>query len=224
MRKSVLKYLTVILGVYVLSLGVVLFVKSSLGTTPISCLNYVLSLHTPLTLGSATFIFNVVLIFIELLLIRGIGSRRDMIEIMLQVPFSALLGVFMDLNMRLLASVEVDSYLMAVGLMVAGCFTQALGVVLELKPNVAIMSAEGVVKYSSRRWGRDFGRMKVAFDITLVSMAAVVSFVLAGHIEGLREGTVVAAVCTGFIVSGMIRYIFTPTRIHRATSMLCGSR
>lgn len=224
MRKSILKYLTVILGFYVLSLGVVLFVKSSLGTTPISCLNYVLSLHTPLTLGSATFIFNVVLIFIELLLIRGIGSRRDRFEIFLQVPFSALLGLFMDLNMHLLSPVEVDNYIMAAGLMAAGCVTQALGIVLELKPNVAIMSAEGVVKYSSRRWGRDFGHMKVAFDITLVSMAAVLSFVLAGRIEGLREGTVVAAFCTGFIVSAMIRYIFTPARIHRAITVLCGGR
>lgn len=223
MRKSVLKYLTVILGFYVLSLGVVLFVKSSLGTTPISCINYVVSLHTPLTLGSATFLFNVVLIFIELLLIRGIGTRRDRVEILLQIPFSALLGIFMDINMRMLSPVVVDSYLMSFGLMVIGCITQAFGVVLELKPNVAIMSAEGVVKYSARRWGRDFGHMKVAFDITLVSMAALLSFVLAGQIEGLREGTLVGAVCTGFIVSAMIRYIFTPARIHRATTALCGS-
>ena len=49
----------------------------------------------------------------------------------------------MDINMRLLAPIEVDSYPMAVGFVLAGCITQALGVVLELKPNVAIMSAEG---------------------------------------------------------------------------------
>lgn len=224
MRKSVLKYLTVILGFYILSLGVVLFVKSSLGVTPISCVNYVLSLHTPLSLGTATFVFNILLILIELVLIRGIGTRRDRVEILLQVPFSALLGAFMDINMRLLEPVEVNSYFMAVALLAAGCVTQALGVVLELKPNVAIMSAEGVVKYSARRWGRDFGRMKVAFDVTLVTIAAMLSFSLAGHVEGLREGTVVAAVCTGFIVSAMIRYIFTPARIHRATTALCGSR
>lgn len=224
MRKSVLKYLTVILGFYILSLGVVLFVKSSLGVTPISCVNYVLSLHTPLSLGTATFVFNILLILIELVLVRGIGTRRDRVEILLQVPFSALLGAFMDINMHLLEPVEVNSYLMAVALLVAGCVTQALGVVLELKPNVAIMSAEGVVKYSARRWGRDFGRMKVAFDVTLVTIAAMMSFSLAGHVEGLREGTVVAAVCTGFIVSAMIRYIFTPARVHRATTALCGSR
>lgn len=83
MRKSVLKYLTVILGLYILSLGAVLFVKSTLGIPPISCINYVLSLHTPMTLGVATFVVNVLFILVELLLLRGIGTRRDYLEIIL---------------------------------------------------------------------------------------------------------------------------------------------
>lgn len=224
MRKSVLKYLTVILGLYILSLGAVLFVKSTLGIPPISCINYVLSLHTPMTLGVATFVVNVLFILVEMLLLRGIGTRRDYLEILLQLPFSALLGLFMDLNMALLSSVEVKSYIFAIILVCAGCFTQALGIVLELKPNVAMLSPEGVVKYSSRRWRRDFGHLKVAFDISLVTTAAILSFIMAGHIEGLREGTVVAAICTGLIVSLMVRYIFTPKRIHNITSMLCGSK
>ena len=92
----------------------------------------------------------------------------------------------MDLNMALLASVEVKSYIFAIILVCAGCFTQALGIVLELKPNVAMLSPEGVVKYSSRRWRRNFGHLKVAFDISLVTTAAILSFIMAGHIEGLR--------------------------------------
>lgn len=75
-----MKYLTVILGLYILSLGAVLFVKSTLGIPPISCINYVLSLHTPMTLGVATFVVNVLFIFVELLLLRGIGTRRDYLE------------------------------------------------------------------------------------------------------------------------------------------------
>ncbi len=177
-----------------------------------------------MTLGVATFVVNVLFILVELLLLRGIGTRRDYLEILLQLPFSALLGLFMDLNMALLSSVEVKSYIFAIILVCAGCVTQALGIVLELKPNVAMLSPEGVVKYSSRRWRRDFGHLKVAFDISLVTTAAILSFIMAGHIEGLREGTVVAAICTGLIVSLMVRYIFTPKRIHNITSMLCGSK
>ncbi len=223
MRKSFLKYLTVIIGFYFLSLGVDLFIKSSLGATPISCVNYILSLHTPLTLGMATFVFNLTLIVIEFALIRGIGTRRDKVEILLQLPFSLILGLFMDLNMWLLSDFTVTTYTGAVMMMLAGCLVQALGVVLELKPNVAIMSAEGVVKYSARRFGKEFGKTKVAFDVTLVTTAAILSFVLSGHIEGLREGTVVAAFCTGLLVTLYIRYIFTPDRI-RHMMALCRAK
>lgn len=224
MKKNILKYLTVILGLYILSLGAVLFVKSTLGTPPISCINYVLSLHTPLSLGVATFIVNVLFIFIELMLLHGIGTHRDYLELLLQLPFSALLGLFMDINMALLLPVEVESYIFAIILVCAGCITQAIGIVLELKPNVAMLSPEGVVKYSSRRWQRDFGHLKVVFDISLVTTAAILSFFMAGHIEGLGEGTVVAAICTGLIVSLIMKYIFTPARINRITSLICGAK
>lgn len=41
------RYLVFVLGLYFLSVGIVLIVESSLGTTPISCLNYVVSINTP---------------------------------------------------------------------------------------------------------------------------------------------------------------------------------
>lgn len=41
------RYAIFIGGLYLLALGIVLIVRSSLGTTPISSENYVLSLHTP---------------------------------------------------------------------------------------------------------------------------------------------------------------------------------
>lgn len=92
-----------------------------------------------------------------------------------------------------------------------------MGVVLELKPNVAIMSAEGFVKYAARRYNKDFGRLKVIFDVTLVSSALLLGLACSGHIEGVREGTVIAALSTGFIVSFLSRHIFTRANLNRLT-------
>lgn len=209
MRDLFKRYLVFILGIYFLALGVVLFVISSLGTTPISSINYILSLHFPLTLGMATFVFNMTLILVEFWLVRGIGTRKDVIEILIQIPVSFLLGAFMDMNMHLLSWIHITHYGQSLLLLAMGCVIQSLGVVLEIKPNVAAMSAEGVVKYASRRYHREFGKTKVVFDIMLVSIAAVLSFSLSGHIEGLREGTVVAALCTGYIVSFLSLHVIT---------------
>lgn len=209
-KTIILRYLTFIAGLYFLSLGIVLIVASTLGTTPISSVNYVVTLHTPITLGTATFLINVLLIAGQFWLIRsGLGSRKDRIEILLQLPFSLVFSIFIDINMAFIGSIEPTSYPMALAMLGAGCLSQATGVVLELKPNVAIMSAEGFVKYAARRYNKDFGRLKVIFDVVLVSSALLLGIVCSGHIEGVREGTVIAALSTGFIVSFLSRHVFT---------------
>ena len=62
MKKILARYLIFTVGLYLLSLGIVLIIRSALGTTPISSLNYVLSLNTALSLGTCTFILNIFLI------------------------------------------------------------------------------------------------------------------------------------------------------------------
>lgn len=81
MKDIIVRYLIFTLGLYCLSLGMVLIVTSSLGTTPISSMNYILSLNTPLTLGIATFIFNMALIVGQLILAHRFASRKDYVEI-----------------------------------------------------------------------------------------------------------------------------------------------
>jgi hypothetical protein len=75
------------------------------------------------------------------------------------------------------------------------------------------MSAEGFVKYAARRYNREFGKLKVVFDISLVICAAVVSLLFSGKIEGVREGTLIAALITGTMVTFMSRRIFTRSKL-----------
>lgn len=219
MRSFLYRYFCFITGLFFLSLGIDFIVVSALGTTPISSINYVLSLNTPMTLGVATFVFNMLVILVQFLLVHGIGSRKDYIEISLQVPFSLLFSVFIDLNMSWIGNIPVNTYLASLAMLATGCICQAVGVVFEIKPNVAIMSAEGFVKYFCRRYDKDFGHTKVVFDITLVSLAVVLSIAFCGHIDGVREGTVVAALCTGFLVNFLARHVFTRHNLNRVRHM-----
>lgn len=215
MKDIIVRYLIFTLGLYCLSLGMVLIVTSSLGTTPISSMNYILSLNTPLTLGIATFIFNMALIVGQLILARRFASRKDYVEILLQIPFSIPFSIFIDFNMWLLDGFQITSYSMALSVLVLGCLMQGVGVSLEIKPNVAMMSAEGFVKYTSLRFGKAFGTTKVLFDVALVIGAAALSWAMAGKIDGIREGTVVAALMTGYIVTFMTTRIFTRSNMRK---------
>ena len=152
-KESLIKrYLVFIAGLYFLAMGISLIVHSSLGTTHISSMNYVLSINTSLSLGTWTFIVNLLMIIIQLWLASGkYGTRKDTIEILLQIPFSFIFSAFIDLNMILIRNLVPSNYVMAVGILLAVCIIQSIGVVLEIKPKAAMMSAEGLVKYIARR-------------------------------------------------------------------------
>ena len=74
------RYLVFVIGLYFLAAGIVLIVRSALGTTPISSVNYVLSLNSPLSLGTCTFLINMLLILGQFWVIRKNKTRQDTIR------------------------------------------------------------------------------------------------------------------------------------------------
>lgn len=216
-KDSLLKrYLVFVAGLYFLAMGVTLIIRSALGTTPISSINYVLSINTPLSLGFWTFVINMLMILVQLWLTRGqYGTRKDRIEILLQIPFSFIFSAFIDFNMFLLKDLTPANYGMSLQFLLLGCIIQAIGVVLEIKPKVAMMSAEGLVKYLSQRCHKEFGNVKVYVDVSLVTIAVLLSLAFTMRIEGIREGSIIAATMTGYIVKFLNYKIMTRKMLYR---------
>ena len=208
-----------VIGLYFLSAGVGLIVRSALGTTPISSVNYVVSINSPLSLGTCTFLINMLLIVGQFWLLRERRSRQDTVEILLQIPFSFVFAAFIDLNMVLTSGLQPTSYPMSLAILAAGCVVQAIGVVLEIKPRVAMMSAEAFVKYASQRYNLEFGKCKVRFDVTLVLLAVILSLLFTRYVEGVRKGSVIAACATGYIVSFLNNTIMTRRMLNRICSI-----
>ena len=117
--------------------------------------------------------------------------------------------------MILIHNLVPSNYGMAVGILLAGCIIQSIGVVLEIKPKAAMMSAEGLVKYIAQRCNKKFGNVKVYVDITLVSLAILISLAFTMRIEGVREGSVIAACITGYIVNFLNYKVMTRKTLYR---------
>ena len=122
--------------------------------------------------------------------------------------------------MALTSNLHPDNYGISIALLLTGCMIQSIGVVLELKPKVAMMSAEAFVKYASRRYNKEFGKFKVCFDVTLVTLAVILSLLLSQCIEGVREGSLIAACITGYIVSFLNQNIMTMKTLYKLLPVL----
>lgn len=213
------RYGAFVSGLYFLALGIVLILRSELGTTPISSLSYVLSLNLPLSLGACTFLINVLLILGQFWFVRRDCTRRTATEILMQIPFSFLFGCFIDLCMYATGGVTPNSYLQSLLILLLGCTSQAVGIVLEIKPRVVMMSGEGFVSCAARYFHREFGRIKVWFDLALVGSAAAVSLLFVSRIVGIREGTIIAACTTGFFVTFLNRHVLVRRHLDRIRSI-----
>lgn len=189
------RYLIFLVGLFVNSLGVSLITKANLGTSPISSIPYVLSLNFPFTLGNFTIFFSIFLIVLQLIILR----KNFKLEHILQIPVSIIFGYFIDLTMILFFWVNPEAYIMKIVYLLIGCLILGVGVYMEVLADVVMLPGESFVRAIVLTWKTNFGTTKICFDVSMSVIAAVLSFVFAGKLAGVREGTVIAALLVGFI-------------------------
>ena len=201
MNKLSQRYLVFAVGLAVNSFGIAFITKSALGTSPISSVPYALSQFTPLTVGTATIAMNAVFILIQILLLR---RRYDPVQL-LQLPVAIVFGYLTDFAVWLVSFLQPAAYWQQWLLCLVGIALVGIGVSCEVTAGVATMAGEGVVLAVCQVTPVKFGTMKVTFDVTLVVIACTLSLLFLGHLAGVREGTVAAALLVGQVARRMNR-------------------
>ncbi len=179
-----------------MALGVALTTKAELGTTPISAVPYVASKWTSMSIGIWTGLFNILLVGAQALVM---GRRFPKIQF-LQIPVSCLFGFCIDVWMSFLPDFAARSLSTQVAALCGGTVALALGVFMEVNAGVVMMAGEGAVKAMTILSRKEFGPLKIVFDVSLVLTAVVLSFIFFGCVMGVGIGTVVSAICVGVFV------------------------
>ena len=189
------RYIFFIVGLFVNSLGIALITKGDLGTSPISSIPYTLRIGFTPSLGMFTLYFSLLLIVLQLAILR----KKFPKQYWLQIPVSLGFSYFIDLSMSLLSFVHPQSYPTKALFLLVGCLVLGFGVFMEMAANVVMLPGECTVKAISSTWSTDFGKTKVAVDVTMSVTAAVVGLILYRALTGVREGTFISALLVGFI-------------------------
>ena len=187
------RYLLLCVGLVIMAFGVAFSIKAGLGTSPISSVPYVVSLFAPLTVGTATICMHCVFILLQILILR---KKYQPVQL-LQLPVAVLFGYMTDFAVWALQGIGPQNYFQqwifcAIGILLVG-----IGVSFEVTAGVVTLAGEGLVLAICQAAPVKFGNMKVLFDVSLVGIACILSFVFVGGLHGVREGTVAAAVCVG---------------------------
>lgn len=197
-----------VLGLFFSAVGVAVTKHGELGVSPISSVANVMSIKfSVLSLGEWLIIWNCVLILGQIVILR----RNFKIIQLLQVPISFLFGWFTDFGMWLVSFFTADTYFLRMTFVVAGVIMLGFGISLAVTANVIMNSGEAFVKAVSDVFTKNFGNVKIGFDIGCVVLAVVISLIFFNYkIVGTREGTLVAAVLTGLSVKLFSRLVKKP--------------
>lgn len=206
------RYASFVVILFVIAFGTSLSIRANLGSSPISAPPYILSLipGIGLTMGQLTICMHVFFILAQLLLLRKDFEKRQFAQILV----SFLFGFYTDLTMWMTGFLQIPfdmnpmvGYpLRFVELLVGGGIL-AFGIACEVRCDSLMLAGEGLPLAISRFLKRDFGKVKMCSDTSLVCIGTVFMFVYFGGWDWKMVG--VGTLVSMFYVGFMVR-VFSP--------------
>lgn len=188
----------VFIRAFVASMGVAFSTKAGLGTSPVASVPYSVSLVCPIfTLGGWLNLLGVLQIAVQVLLL---GKKCKPLEIIIQTVLAFVYGYMTDFSCWLIKGIEVDTYIKQLAYMILGCMILAFGIWIQLKGAVAMLPGEAMNRTISMVTGKKYENVKIFFDVFYISVAAIICLVFMGRLEGVREGSIFAAIMVGNII------------------------
>lgn len=206
-REWMRRYISFVFILFVIAFGTSLSIRANLGSSPISAPPYVLSLvpGMPLTMGTIVICMHVLFIIIQILLLRRQYELRQLTQIFV----SFLFGFYTDVTMWMTSFMQIPTTLPhAIGyplqfieLLIGGGLL-AFGIACEVRCDSLMLAGEGLPLALSKAVKKDFGKVKICSDTSLVIIGVALMYYFFGHWDWkmIGVGTLVSMFYVGFMV------------------------
>lgn len=182
-------------GLFIMTIGIALSVKSNLGVSPVSSIPYTMTCVWGIEMGKATIIFHAALVLIQILILR---KRFKPINL-LQVVVGFVFGYFTTFCNYLATFLpSTDNIAMRIVLMLVSTVFIAVGIFFYLPANLIPLAGEGVMQAVSDVTKIEFSKVKMGFDCSMVIISVITCLICIHSLGSVGAGTVIAAFLVGF--------------------------
>jgi uncharacterized membrane protein YczE len=188
LKKQCLLYL---IGLNIMSIGIVLSTRTHLGVAAISSVAYSYSIFFNISFGLSNVILYVVFILIQILLMKSLSYK-----IIMQIPMAVLAGIFIDIYDNLIALLNYNFLINFILLLTSNILT-GIGVYFMTKADLILDPGNGIVNTLCIFFKKPFSYLRIRFDISLVIFTAISGLILVQEIIGIGLGTVISAYLIG---------------------------
>ncbi|MDO4340212.1 MAG: DUF6198 family protein [Eubacteriales bacterium] len=195
-KRWALRGLIYFAGMWMISAGIVLCVKSDLGVSPISSVPYVLSLASSMTLGTYTMLFHYMNTLFQYITEKKLWNP----QVLLQIPIASVFGWMIDF-LKSRCTFPVTSLETQILCLVFSIFFTAFGMVFMVNMQLVQNPPDGTVKTISAKCCKEMGKVKIAYDCFMMLLSILLSRILLGRVEGFGAGTICSAFFVGKTLS-----------------------
>lgn len=205
------QHLLLFCSLFIMTLGVALTIRSSLGSSVISSIPMAFTMagetgKAPnLSVGEYTNLMNIILVGIQILILRKKFEKVQLFQLLI----GTLFGWLLDFNMLLTSTLLLDSITLQALAQLAGCIILGIGIAFEIKCGSITMPGEGVPAAISRKYGTPFPKAKIGVDISLVTIAVILGYIFFSKwiISVIGPGTLFAMIFVGIVVKYVDKHI-----------------
>lgn len=190
MKKEILRYLKLFLGLFICSLGVIIIIKSNLGFSPWDVLHQGISRVTHITIGQASIFVGSIVIIIDFFLGERIGSG-SILNIILG-------GIFMDLILFLDMIPLGRGLFIGICMMFLGLVVLSLGCYLYMSTGLGCGPRDALMVALTKKTKFSLRSVRNMIEIGVLSTG----YLLGGY---AGVGTVITALFTGSFIQGIFK-------------------
>ena len=204
MKNMKIRFPMYLLGLFIVTIGVAVSVKANLGVAPVSSIPYAMTCVWGIEMGRATIIFYIFLILLQTLILR----KKVRTATFLQLAIGIVFGYFTTFsNWCMTFLPDVESMFIRIPMMLVSVFLIALGLFFYIHANILPIPPDGTTQNIAMITGKEFSKVKVIFDISLVAGALIICLVTIKSLGSVGIGTVVAAVMVGTTLGWINKFL-----------------
>ena len=182
-------------GLFIMTIGIALSVKSNLGVSPVSSIPYTMTCVWGIEMGKATIIFHAALVFIQILILRKRFKPINLLQVVVGIVFGYF-TTFCNYLATYLPS--TDNMVMRIVLMLVSTVFIAVGIFFYLPADLIPLAGEGVMQAVSDVTKIEFSKVKIGFDCSMVVISVITCLICIHSLGSVGVGTVIAAFLVGF--------------------------
>lgn len=187
------------IGMILLAFGLTTNALTGLGSSPLLSVDYVISIWKGISFANLTFIHYAIFVIVQLILVKE-KTKKNMLMILLQIPFSLVFTRIMAL-VKLLVDLSECSFLIRMIWLIAAIILIGIGAAMMLQVHWIPNPGDGIVQCVASVSGKKVGTIKNIFDISHVLAATILSYVTMRSFDGIGIGSILSMLFIGRVIA-----------------------